>query len=361
MSANPARNESVDLSGLRIQRAPPSAGVRGGRMGWLAASAVVAVGAFAAGYVVRGGGGGGAVGVGGEARAADQPAATLVKPPPGGVSEVVLTASGYVVADRTAVVSPKTNGRVAELATDDGRPLREGMEVKRGELLARLDSADRAARVEAIERSVDEARASLREIWAQWNDEQRRAERMAALARAGDASQETLESSQARAAALRARHEAVEASIEARRASLREAKEDLAATEVRAPFAGTVLDVRVEVGEMVSSGSFGGDAKGTTIVVLADRDTLEMDVDVNETRIALVGLSQPALVVLDAFPERIYHGAVRLLMPQADRARGVVPVRVIFLDADAAVLPQMAGQVRFQRFKGASTGAPDGR
>ena len=68
---------------------------------------------------------------------------------------VQLTASGYVVAQRRAAVASKASGRLLELN------VREGSQVKRGDLLARLDASDIHAAILAAEAAVAQAEATI--------------------------------------------------------------------------------------------------------------------------------------------------------------------------------------------------------
>ena len=69
----------------------------------------------------------------------------------------ILTASGYVVARRKAVVSAKIQGRLSELRVEEGSVVREG------ETIARLESIDYEAAVRRAEASAQRAEADLAE------------------------------------------------------------------------------------------------------------------------------------------------------------------------------------------------------
>jgi RND family efflux transporter MFP subunit len=80
---------------------------------------------------------------------------------------------------------------------------------------------------------------------------------------------------------------------------------------------------------------------------MADLETLEVEVDVNEAYIAQIRSGQPARIVLDAYPSDAYRGATRQIVPTADRQRATVLVKVGILDADDRILPEMAARVDF--------------
>ena len=80
---------------------------------------------------------------------------------------------------------------------------------------------------------------------------------------------------------------------------------------------------------------------------MADLATLEVEVDVNEAYIARIRAGQPARITLDAYPDTGFRGAVRLVVPTADRQKATVQVKVSILDHDARILPEMGARVEF--------------
>jgi RND family efflux transporter MFP subunit len=145
--------------------------------------------------------------------------------------------------------------------------------------------------------------------------------------------------------------------VEAAEAGLRFAEASLENTLVRAPFDGTVLRKEAEVGEVVAPSVGGGLTRGA-VVTMADLSTLEVEVDVNEAYIARILSRQPARITLDAYPDTGFRGAVRQVVPTADRQRATVQVKVSILDHDPRILPEMGARVDFltpQREGGADT------
>ena len=72
---------------------------------------------------------------------------------------------------------------------------------------------------------------------------------------------------------------------------------------IRAPFAGIVVSKDAQRGEMVSPISAGGGFTRTGIATLVDMNSLEIEVDVNESYIARVRPGQAVRAVLDAYPD----------------------------------------------------------
>ncbi|HET6279107.1 MAG TPA: efflux RND transporter periplasmic adaptor subunit, partial [Candidatus Polarisedimenticolia bacterium] len=77
--------------------------------------------------------------------------------------------------------------------------------------------------------------------------------------------------------------------------------------------------------------------------------TLEVEADVSESNVARLGDQQPAVVTVEAFPERKFRAVLRQIIPTADRTRATVQVKVTILDKDPALRPEMTAKVNFYR------------
>ena len=241
----------------------------------------------------------------------------------------ILTASGYVVARRKAVVSAKIQGRLANLKVEEASRVREG------EVIARLESADYEAQVQRSRAQVQRANADLAE-----NRRQHRvADRLAA--------ENVLASDQLEAAASRVR--IAEAGLAQAEADLAFSEAQLQNTLIRAPFSGTVVKKMAEVGESVAPIPPGVNISTSSgaIVALADLDTLEVEADVSESNVAKLSADQPAEVTVEAFPDRKYRAILRQVIPTADRTKATVQVKVTILDKDKDLKPEMTSKVTF--------------
>ena len=241
----------------------------------------------------------------------------------------ILTASGYVVARRKAVVSAKIQGRLAELRVE------EGSQVRQGDIIARLDSADYQAQMDVARAQVQHAEADLAE--------QQRQQRITQnLAQAHVVSQDQLD-----AASSRVRLS--EAALAQSRAGLAVSEANYQNTLIRAPFSGVVVKKMAEVGESVAPIPPGvniSTASGA-IVALADMATLEVEVDVSESNVARLQPNQPAEVSVEAFPDRNYRAVLRQVIPTADRTKATVMVKVTILDKDKDLKPEMTAKATF--------------
>jgi len=238
----------------------------------------------------------------------------------------VLTASGYVVAQRKAAVASKGTGRLEYLGVV------EGDRVKKGAVIAKLEDDD-------IKASLDQAKANLRLTEAELKDASQTLYRQKTLLEKGL-------STQAEFDAAEARHQRVLAGIEVAQASVAVAEVALENTLIRAPFDGTVLTKNADVGEIVAPFAASASSRAA-VVTIADMSSLQVEADVSESNIERIAIAQECEITLDAYPERRYQGFVSKIVPTADRAKATVLVKVGFRSYDARVLPEMSAKVLF--------------
>ena len=242
-------------------------------------------------------------------------------------ASTVLTATGYTYARTRAAVGAKIVGRVVELRVD------EGDAVKRGDVIAVLDSADLTA-------ALRQSQARVLEAQAQLVDARREADRQQRLVDSGVGAQADLD-------AATTRKDVTQAQLGTAEAELASSQARLDYAVVRAPIDGVVIEKNVEVGEMVAPGGFTSQQSTGSIVRIADPTSLEVEADINESYIARLRLGQPASISIDAVPGVAYHGALRQIVPTADRQRAVVQVKVTITDRDARLVPDMSTTVTF--------------
>lgn len=269
----------------------------------------------------------------------------------------VLTASGYIVARREAIVSSKIQGRLSELRVE------EGSEVREGEVIARLESNDFVASVEraraqlqqaeagqsSADAAIQRAEADLTEARRQLGVSERLiADKLVPVDQL-DVNKSRVTLAEASLAQARAERQRAIASASQARAEVTYAQAQLQNTVIRAPFAGTVVRKMAEVGESVAPIPPGvniSTASGA-IVALADLATLEMEADVNEANVAKLTEGQPAEVTVEAFPERKYRSVLRQIIPTADRTKATVLTKVTLIDKDQDLKPEMSAKVTF--------------
>jgi RND family efflux transporter MFP subunit len=253
----------------------------------------------------------------------------------------VLDASGYVTARRQATVSAKITGKVAEVLIE------EGMRVKEGDVLARLDDPEAKAQLALAKAQLTATRAQLAEIRAQLVQAERDYTRQQGLADRQLISAQALEAALTQRDMLRARLASIEEQIRVAQESVVVAQVQLDNTVVRAPFSGVVVAKAAQPGEMISPISAGGGFTRTGIGTVVDMDSLEIQVDVNEAFINRVKPDQPVEAMLNAYPEWQIPGEVIAIIPTADRSKATVKVRIAIKLRDQRIVPDMGVRVAF--------------
>lgn len=264
----------------------------------------------------------------------------------------VLTASGYVVAQRRAAVASKATGRLVELR------VREGSAVKAGELIARIDDSDVAAGVRVAEAALRQSEAAIaqaeageRQAAVELANAEAELQRGLGLQAQGFVSAQALDAQRRRADAARAQVAAAAAAARSAQAARAQAQAQLAvqrvgrdSTEIRAPFDGVVLVKNANVGDMITPFSNASGSQGA-VVTIADMSTLEVEADVSESNIGKVRIHQPVEITLDALPDVRLAGTVARIVPTVDRAKATVMTKIRFTKPDPRVLPEMSAKV----------------
>jgi HlyD family secretion protein len=246
-----------------------------------------------------------------------------------GAGTPILTASGYLVARHQSVISSKIQGRLSALYVE------EGSYVKKDEVIARLEDTDYKAAVVKAKADIEYAQANLAEM-------ERQARLQQGLFKDKVVSQDALDAADSRVALAKA-------TIDQDKAALQMQEALLEFTEIRAPFDGVVVKKMAEVGESVAPIPPGVNISTSSgaIVAMADMNSLEAEVDVNEANVGELGPNYPADITVQAIPNHTYKGMLRQVIPTADRTKATVTVKVSILDKDRLIKPEMSCNVTF--------------
>ncbi|HET6725475.1 MAG TPA: efflux RND transporter periplasmic adaptor subunit [Gammaproteobacteria bacterium] len=252
----------------------------------------------------------------------------------------VLNASGYVVAEMETTVSSQTTGMIKKVLVT------EGMDVKKGQVLAYLDDADARARVASAKSQFLVNKAAVAKASAVLAQDQLTLERTRKLAAQHLTSDASLDQARSTVNVDKAALKQAQANVAVSEASLHSAQIELSYTIIRAPFDGVVTEKYAHPGEMISPAAVGGFTK-TGVCQLVDMSSLEIDVDVNEAYIQRVKEGMRVEAVLDAYPNWRIPAHVISVVPTANREKATVKVRIAFDRLDPRIVPEMGVQVWF--------------
>jgi len=211
-------------------------------------------------------------------------------------------ASGTLTYESLVTLAPEVTGRVQEIL------VKEGDQVKRDQLLMRLDPKLPQAAIEQSRAQVRQARLRIERGEVDVAAQATKVKRFEALKANGMVDANSLqELTSARDLAevdLRTAREQLSQS----EAQLRQAQEQLAKTEIRSPLDGKVTAIYVKVGQTAVP-SFSG-VPGSVLVDVADTASIDAEINVDETDIARVRMGAQARVVPAAFPDKTLVGVV---------------------------------------------------
>jgi RND family efflux transporter MFP subunit len=258
-------------------------------------------------------------------------------------------ATGYVTARRRATVAPTLAGRVKEVLVE------EGTRVVEGQVLALLDDSDARAHLASATADHNVLPTTLAELHVSLSKAKREVWRAQALPQEGGRAQEAFEAAQTVVQTIQSRIASAEEQMRAAEARIAAAEREVENCLVRSPFSGVVISQEAQPGEMVSPGSAGGFTR-SGIATIVDLRSLEIEADVDESLVGRIQPGQNATAMLQAYPDWRIPARVRAVIPNADRERATVKVRVAMERLDPRILPNMAATVAF--FEGAEAGGP---
>ena len=249
-----------------------------------------------------------------------------------------LTASGYVVAQRRAAVASKATGRLVLLN------VREGSQVKKGDVLARLDASDVQAAMAQAQAGIRQAEAGVAQTNVELTNAESELKRSNGLRAQGFVSIQALDAANNRVNAAKAAIKLAQAAVAVSQAQLKVQQVNQDFTEIRAPFDGVVLMKNANVGDIITPFSSAAGSQGA-VVTMADMTTLEVEADVSESNLSKAKIDQPVEITLDALPDTRFRGSIVGIVPTVDRAKATVMTKIRFEKLDARILPEMSAKV----------------
>ncbi|MBN1199134.1 MAG: efflux RND transporter periplasmic adaptor subunit [Bacteroidales bacterium] len=235
-----------------------------------------------------------------------------------------VSSNGKIQPETDVKISPYISGEVVELY------VKEGDEVKKGELLAKIDPEIYISQYDQSVASVNTQKANesnsvarLAQMEAQFENARLNFERQQKLFDQNVISKADFDQAKANFEVAKAQvtsaNQDVKASafmVKSSEAALKRATDDLTRTAIFAPNDGTVSKLNVLKGERVTGAS--QFSSGTEIMRLANLNEMEAQVEVNENDIIRVNLGDTALIEIDAYLNRKFKGIVTEIATSAN-------------------------------------------
>ncbi|PKP49009.1 MAG: efflux RND transporter periplasmic adaptor subunit [Bacteroidetes bacterium HGW-Bacteroidetes-11] len=271
-----------------------------------------------------------------------------------------VSANGKIQPEVEVKISPDVSGEIVELY------VKEGDEVKSGDLLAKIDpkiyasNYDRMlAGVNSQKANLANSRARVAQVQAQFINAKASFERSDRLfkekaisASEFDAAQSAFEVAKAEVTAAQENVKAAEFAVKSAEASVKEASENLYKTSIYAPVSGTISKLNVEKGERVAGAS--QFSSGTEILRIANLEVMEVNVSVNENDIVRIAINDTALVEVDSYLNRKFKGVITQIATSANVV-GLSADQVTNFDVKIRMIP---GSYSDLKVKGQPTASP---
>lgn len=213
----------------------------------------------------------------------------------------LVVATGRIQPVVQVKISPEVSGEITEL------PVKEGQEVKKGDLLIKIKPDYYVANRNSAEANLKAVLAN-KDLSAA-NQEKARLEYL----RNSDLFKEKL-ISESQFLEAKTAYDVAKAQLQASthqadvaRASLARAEEELSKTTIYSPLNGVVTKLNSQAGERVVGTAT---MAGTDVMTLSDLDTMEARVDIGEIDVVLIAVGQKARLEVDAFRDRKFSGVV---------------------------------------------------
>jgi HlyD family secretion protein len=255
----------------------------------------------------------------------------------------VVSGTGKARPQREVRISSEAAGEIVEL------PVILGQKIKAGDLLVKIKPDNYTASVKQAEAALMAARSESVMRRAQMLNDESDCRRLDELFSKKLISEADHTAAQARAQISQAAYQAALAQIEVAESNLDQNKDLLAKCTIVSPMDGTIDSLTTEIGErVVATGSFAG----TEMMRIADLQSMQIWVDINENDIVNVKLGNRVKIHLDAYPDHSFAGVVERIASIASvQNQGTqqevtnFEVRVQILHPELPVLPGMSANV----------------
>jgi len=250
-------------------------------------------------------------------------------------------ANGTVNPEIEVIVKSKAGGEIIEFSNNAGDI------IKKGEVVVKLDPETEQARSKQAEAALLGAKARLERAKIALRDFDVKLGRQKKLFEDGIISRQELEDSEIAFQKAGTEVSIAESELMHSSEALKEARERLADTSIRAPFTGTILKKFVDRGQVISS-TISSASEGTQIFSMANLDNIFVTAHVDEVDISRIAPGQAAIVKADSLPGREFSAQVERVAPKGriDMTVTIFDVVVRVTDGEKALLkPGMSADV----------------
>ena len=251
----------------------------------------------------------------------------------------VVSSTGTLQAVTTVLVGSQVSGTIAKLNADFNS------KVKKGEIVAELDQARFAARVEETRANVSAAQANLAKSKVSLEDAERTLKRTKELKQRELVSQSELDAAQTAYDSARSQVSVTQAQVGQAQASMNQAQIDLGYTVIRSPVDGIVISRNIDVGQTVAASL----SAPTLFTIANDLTKMEVHTNVDEADVGNITDGQEVSFTVDAHAQRRFRGKVNQVRNAPINVQGVVTYNSVVRINNKELLlkPGMTANVQF--------------
>jgi len=232
--------------------------------------------------------------------------------------------TGLIEAREKIVLTPEVGGKIAKIYVD------EGERVRKGDILAEMDT-------KAIRLQLQQAEAGLAVARANYNDAQRNMERMERLRKENAVSEQQYEK-------VKLAFESAEAQLKQAQAALDLAEHNLDVSIMKAPFNGIIASKNAEVGDIINPMMGGGFSTASSgVLTLVDFSSVKIHIQVSHEDAIRIKKSQKANLTVKAFPDKVFSGRVNVVNMAADPLSKKFDVEVLVQNTALLLRPNIFG------------------
>ena len=220
-----------------------------------------------------------------------------------------VSATGKIQPEVEVKISSEVSGEIIEL------PIIEGQQVKKGDLLVRINPDIYQSSLNRVQASLQNVKANLNQAEASLTEAKASYQRNKQLFEKGIISKSDWDKAISSYEIALANRESAYYGVKSASATVNEALDNLNRTTIYAPMAGTISKLDVELGERVVGTQ---QMAGTEILRVANLSNMEVEVDVNENDIVKVTIGDSTLVEVDAYLKKQFEGVVTEISNSAD-------------------------------------------
>ena len=238
-----------------------------------------------------------------------------------------VAATGKIQPEVEIKLSSEVSGEIIKL------PIKEGQQVKKGDLLVSINPDLVQALVNQSQASLQNIKAQLTQAEANLDNLKLNFERNKSLYEKGVISKSDWERTFTDYEVAKANVKSAYYNVQSAQSAVKQSRDNLSRTSIFAPRDGTISKLSVELGERVVGTA---QMAGTEIVRVANLNNMEVEVDVNETDIVKVNVGDSTIVEVDAYLKREFKGVVTEIANTAENSLSVdqvtnfkVKVRII--------------------------------